>query len=133
MIFVTGGAGYIGSHCVKMLSKQNDQIIVYDNLSRGHREMATGCRFIEGDLSETERISGILKEYGVETVIHFAASSLVGESEEIPHQYYRNNVANGISLLDAMLRSGVQQIVFSSSAAVYGEPSSIPLKEDHST
>ncbi len=133
MIFVTGGAGYIGSHCVKVLGERNYDVMIYDNLSRGHSEMVTCGRFIEGDLSETDRMTEIFKENGVDTVIHFAASSLVGESEDLPHQYYRNNVAHGISLLEAMLRAGVQQIVFSSSAAVYGEPSSVPLQEDHPT
>jgi UDP-glucose 4-epimerase len=133
MIFITGGAGYIGSHCVKILGEQKHDVIVYDNLSRGHCEMVTCGRFLRGDLSETDRITEIFKENGVDTVVHFAASSLVGESEEVPHQYYRNNVSGGISLLEAMLRSGVRKIVFSSSAAVYGEPATVPLEEDHPT
>lgn len=133
MIFVSGGAGYIGSHCVRKLSEATNDIIIYDNLSRGHRDMVACGRFIEGDLSETGRVASILKDNAVDTVIHFAASSLVGESEEIPHHYYKNNIGGGISLLDAMLQAGVRRIVFSSSAAVYGEPNSVPIEEDHPT
>jgi UDP-glucose 4-epimerase len=133
MIFVAGGAGYIGSHCVKTLGDWNRSVLVYDNLSRGHRDMAGSGSFIEGDLSETNRLTSIFKENSVDTVVHFAASSLVGESESVPHLYYRNNVANGISLLDAMLKAGVGKIVFSSSAAVYGEPCSVPIDEGHPT
>lgn len=133
MIFVTGGAGYIGSHCVRKLSEVTDDIIVFDNLSRGHRDMVACGRFIEGDLSETDRVASILKDNRVETVIHFAACSLVGESEESPHLYYKNNIGGGISLLDAMLQAGVRRIVFSSSAAVYGEPVAVPIEENHPT
>jgi len=133
MIFVTGGAGYIGSHCAKMLHEQGHEVIIYDNLSRGHRELVPFGLFIQGDLAETDRMASLFKEYGVDTVVHFAASSLVGESEAVPHQYYRNNLAFGLNLLDAMLQAGVRQIVFSSSAAVYGEPASIPLEEEHPT
>lgn len=133
MIFVSGGAGYIGSHCVRKLSEQTDEIIIYDNLSRGHRDMVACGRVIEGDLSETDRVAAVLKDNRVDTVFHFAASSLVGESEEVPHLYYKNNIGGGLSLLDAMLQAGVRQIVFSSSAAVYGEPKTVPMEEDHPT
>lgn len=133
MIFVTGGAGYIGSHVVKLLGEKGCDIIVYDNLSRGHREMVTSGEFIVGDISDKDRLLKIFRDHDVDTVIHFAADSLVGESEEDPHRYYSNNVAGGISLLGAMLEAGVKKIVFSSSAAVYGEPERAPIEEDHPT
>lgn len=131
MIVVTGGAGYIGSHMVRLLGEMGLDSITFDNLSRGHREMVTSGTFIEGDLSETSRLVQIFKEHRVKAVFHFAADSLVGESEEDPRRYYLNNVAKGIQLLDAMLEAGVSKIVFSSSAAVYGEPLRIPIDEDH--
>jgi len=132
MILVTGGAGYIGSHMVKLLGERGRDSITFDNLSRGHREMVTSGKFIEGDLSDKDLLVDICRGYDVKAVCHFAADSLVGESEEDPRRYYRNNVANGIHLLDAMLEAGVGEIVFSSSAAVYGEPVRIPMGEDHS-
>ena len=133
MILVTGGAGYIGSHVVKRLGERGYDLVVYDDLSQGHREMVTCGRFIQGDLSETSRLAHLLKDHGVTGVIHFAAHCLVGESEEDPRKYYFNNVVNSIYLLDAMLEAGVQRIVFSSSAAVYGEPLRVPIEEDHPT
>jgi len=133
MILVTGGAGYIGSHVVKRLGERGYDLAVYDNLSKGHREMVTYGRLVQGDLSEASRIAGLIQEHGVTAVIHFAAHCLVGESEEDPHKYYLNNVVNTIHLLDAMLKTGVRRIVFSSSAAVYGEPLGVPIDEDHPT
>jgi UDP-glucose 4-epimerase len=131
MIFITGGAGYIGSHTVKMLGEKGYDCITFDNLSRGHREMVTSGKFIEGDLSDRSLLSEIFRQYTVDAVLHFAADSLVGESEENPRRYYLNNVAKGICLLDAMLEAGVKKIVFSSSAAVYGQPLRVPIDEDH--
>ncbi len=133
MILVTGGAGYIGSHVVKLLSLYGHETVVFDNLSRGHREMVTTGDFIHGDLSNKESLINLMREKKIDSVIHFAASSLVGESEEVPHQYYENNLSNGINLLGAMLETGVKKIVFSSSAAVYGNPVHIPINEDHPT
>jgi len=133
MILVTGGAGYIGSHLVKLLGEKGINSITLDNLSRGHREMVTWGKFVEGDLSDRDLVIDILRAYDVKAVFHFAAHSLVGESEENPRIYYRNNVAGGIQLLDAMLEAGVKTIVFSSSAAVYGEPLRVPIDEDHPT
>jgi len=131
MILVTGGAGYIGSHMVKLLGEKGRDSITFDNLSKGHREMVTSGKFIEGDLSDKDLLVDIFRGYDVRAVFHFASDALVGESEENPRRYYRNNVANGIHLLDAMLEAGVKRIVFSSSAAVYGEPVRIPMDEDH--
>jgi UDP-glucose 4-epimerase len=133
MILVTGGAGYIGSHVVKLLSRYGHDTVVFDNLSRGHRDMVSTGEFIEGDLSNKDVLVKIMRERDIDSVIHFAASSLVGESEEDPHLYYRNNLSNGINLLGAMLDTGVKKIVFSSSAAVYGNPFHVPIEEDHPT
>lgn len=133
MILVAGGAGYIGSHVVKRLGERGYDLLVYDNLSQGHREMVTRGRLIQGDLSETDRLEELFREHGVTAVMHFAAHCLVGESEIDPHKYYLNNVVNTLGLLDAMLKAGVRRIVFSSSAAVYGEPLGVPIEEDHPT
>jgi len=131
-ILVTGGAGYIGCHTIKVLKESNYEILVYDNLIRGHREAIKGYNFIEGDIAETDRISQILTEQNVDAVMHFAAHSQVGESVEKPDLYYHNNVAGGISLLNALVKAGLKYFIFSSSAAVYGEPEQIPIKESHS-
>lgn len=131
MILVTGGAGYIGSHTVKVLHERGYDTVTFDNLSRGHREAVKWGKFIEGDLSDTGLLAEIFRNYGVTAVLHFAAHSLVGESEEDPRRYYMNNVVNGIRMLDAMLAAGVRKIVFSSSAAVYGEPLRLPIDEGH--
>jgi len=133
MIFMTGGAGYIGSHTIKMLGYNGYKMIAYDNLSQGRREMVNGCELIEGDLSDKKRLVQIFKDYSISTVFHFAASNLIGESEENPHKYYENNVMNSINLVGAMLDAGVKNIVYSSSAAVYGEPVRIPIEENHPT
>ena len=133
MILVTGGAGYIGAHVVKLLSRSGFETVVYDNLSRGHREMVSAGEFVQGELSDKNQLLEVMRDRKIDSVIHFAASSLVGESEEDPHRYYQNNIMNGINLLGAMLEAGVRKIVFSSSAAVYGDPVEVPIREDHPT
>jgi len=133
MILVTGGAGYIGAHVVKLLSRAGFETVVYDNLSRGHREMVSAGEFVRGELSDKNQLLEVMRDRKIDSVIHFAASSLVGESEEDPHRYYQNNIMNGINLLGAMLEAGVGKIVFSSSAAVYGDPVEVPIREDHPT
>lgn len=132
-ILVTGGAGYIGSHVLKALSKAGHQVITLDNLQKGHRKAVTVGKFIKGDLADSKLLDQIMKENQIEGVIHLAADSLVGESMEKPGKYYKNNFANGINLLEAMVQNNVQNIVFSSTAAVYGEPAEIPIKEDNQT
>jgi UDP-glucose 4-epimerase len=133
-IFVTGGAGYIGSVVVEQLVHHGHEVVVYDNLSRGHRNaVVPPARFVLGDLAERDKLGRILVEHQIEAVIHLAASSLVGESVTDPHAYYRNNVVNGITLLDAMLSAGVKRIVYSSTCAVYGVPATIPITEDTPT
>ena len=129
-ILVTGGAGYIGSVVVDELLKDGHDVVVLDNLSKGHRDAVNErARFVEGDLSNRELIVETMDGHGTEAVIHMAASSLVGESVQFPEKYRENNVVNGRVLLDAMHSTGVKKIVFSSTAAVYGEPERQPIVE----
>jgi UDP-glucose-4-epimerase GalE len=130
-VLVTGGAGYIGSHTAKQLSQAGFEPVVFDNLSLGHRSSVRWGPFIEGDLENRELLCRTMAQYSVEAVIHFAARAYVGESMQVPRQYFRNNVAGTLTLLDAMLDSGVTQMIFSSSCAVYGEPLHLPISEDH--
>ncbi len=129
MILVTGGAGYIGSHVVLELNKTGKEVIVLDNLSRGHKELAFGDVFEEGDLQNFSFIDTVFKKYNIEAVVHFAASSLVGESMTSPEDYYYNNLFGSLNLLRAMRINDVNRIVFSSTAAVYGEPEHVPVSE----
>lgn len=130
-ILVTGGAGYIGSVVIELLLEAGHTPIIYDNLSKGHREaVLPGSVLVVGDLADTRKLEECLRSHEVEAVIHMAASSLVGESMAVPSKYFRNNTVIGIELLDAMLACGVNRIVFSSTAAVYGEPETTPIKED---
>lgn len=129
-VFVTGGAGYIGSVVTEQLVDDGHEVVVYDNLTKGHRgAVVEGAKFVEGDLLDADRLRQTLSEHRVEAVIHMAASSLVGESVEAPAKYYHNNVVAGLVLLDAMRDCGVSKIVFSSTAATYGEPESQPIYE----
>lgn len=132
-ILITGGAGYIGSHTVKELVKAKHNAIVLDNLSKGHREAVLTAKFVHGDTGNKKLLAKLLVSEKIETVIHFAASSLVGESMTKPAEYYRNNLVNGLSILDAMCEAKVKNLVFSSTAAVYGEPVEIPILEDNPT
>jgi UDP-glucose 4-epimerase len=130
-ILVTGGAGYIGSHTVKELLRQGHQPIVYDNLQTGHPEAVKNAPLIEGDLSDHHKLKETFQSYPIEAVIHFAADSLVGESVLKPEKYFNNNVKNSLRLIEMMDEFKINKIVFSSSAAVYGEPKSIPIPEEH--
>jgi UDP-glucose 4-epimerase len=130
-ILVVGGAGYIGSHMVKELITQNYDVIILDNLSTGHRRLVTGGRFIHGDLGDTTMMDRLFSEHRIDAVMHFAAFSLVGESVQLPLKYYQNNVAGTIALIEAMIRHDVLRFVFSSTAAVYGEPETTPIPETH--
>ncbi|HKL94298.1 MAG TPA: UDP-glucose 4-epimerase GalE [Clostridia bacterium] len=120
MILVTGGAGYIGSHTVRELKDRGQDVVVYDNLSTGHIEAINGVNFVKGDLFDVELLRETFRKYNVDAVIHFAAYSLVGESMVNPLKYYRNNVSGTLSLLEAMVAENVKFLVFSSSAATYG-------------
>ncbi len=129
-VLVTGGAGYIGSVVVEGLLTDGHSVVVYDNLAKGHRQsVPANIPFIESDLVDRERLIEAFREHEIEAVIHMAADSLVGESVQNPAKYYRNNVDAGLSLLDAMREAGVKRLVFSSTAAVYGEPEKQPIEE----
>ena len=130
-ILIVGGAGYIGSHMVKDLLAAGYPVVTLDNLSRGHRSLLPGGEFVEGDMGDPDVLDGVFRQYPVKAVMHFAAHSQVGESVQHPMMYYRNNVANTITLLEAMQRAGVRHFIFSSSAAVYGEPERTPIDEEH--
>ncbi len=129
-IFVTGGAGYIGSICVEELLNAGHKVIVFDNLTEGHRDAVDErAIFIEGDLANPYTIQAALEKHRPDAVMHFAASALVAESMQNPSKYFRNNVANGINLLDGMVQAGVKKIIFSSTCATYGIPEKIPMDE----
>lgn len=132
-ILITGGAGYIGSHTVKELVKTGHQVTVLDNLSKGWRAAVTNARLVEGELANQRLLCELLQAEKINAVMHFAASSLVGESMQCPADYYANNVTGSLILLEAMREVGVPYFVFSSTAAVYGEPVEIPIPEDHPT
>lgn len=129
-ILVTGGAGYIGSHTVKELMKYSTKAIVYDSLVKGHQEAVSGVPLVVGDILDEQILDKAFKEFNIDAVIHFAAYSLVGESMADPQQYYHNNICGTLNLLKVMLKNKVNRIVFSSTAAVYGEPTEIPISED---
>lgn len=130
-ILVTGGAGYIGSHIVKELIKNGYEPLVFDNLQSGHRKAVRDAIFIHGDLSDSETLKRLFEKRDISAVMHLAADCLVGESIENPWKYYKNNVINSIKLLEVIESFNVKNFVFSSSAAVYGEPKEIPISEDH--
>jgi len=130
-ILVVGGAGYIGSHMVKDLLDADYDVITLDDLSTGHLELLPGGEFIEGSLGDTVLLDKLFSTHKISAVMHFAAFSLVGESVEKPLKYYRNNMAATTELLDSMIRHKVKRFIFSSTAAVYGEPVEIPITESH--
>jgi len=133
-VLVTGGAGYIGSVVTEELVNDGHEVVVYDNLSKGHRgAVVEGAVFGEGDLLDADKLRQTLKEHRTDAVIHMAAFSLVGESVEKPAKYFHNNVTAGFALLDAMHDCDVRRIVFSSTAATYGEPESQPIFESAQT
>ncbi len=130
-VFVTGGAGYIGSNCVEELLNAGHNVTVFDNLSEGHRSAVDPrAAFIQGELSDAPFIAESIRKAQAEAVIHFAAHALVGESMTNPSKYFRNNVASGLNLLDAAVGAGVKKFVFSSTCATYGPPDRIPMTED---
>lgn len=134
MILVCGGAGYIGSHAVYRLIEKGERVAVVDNLQTGHRKAVhPEAIFYEGDIRDRHFLSNVFQNHEIDTVIHFAAHSLVGESVKQPLAYYNNNVYGTEVLLDVMNEYGVKQIVFSSTAAVYGEPKQIPIQEADET
>ncbi|HET9531935.1 MAG TPA: UDP-glucose 4-epimerase GalE [Blastocatellia bacterium] len=133
-VLVTGGAGYIGSVVSEELLGDGHEVVLYDNLSKGHEgAVQEGAHFVRADLMNVTHLKDTLRDFEVEAVIHMAAHSLVGESVVDPAKYYRNNVAAGLLLLDAMRETGVRKMVFSSTAAVYGEPQKQPIEETDQT
>lgn len=128
-VLVTGGAGYIGSHAVAALQERGEEIVVVDNLQQGHKEALLGGKLYVGDLRDSDFLDTVFKENEIDSVIHFAANSLVGESMKLPGKYYHNNVYGTLCLLEKMNEYGVKRIVFSSTAATYGEPENVPIDE----
>ncbi len=130
---IVGGAGYIGSHVVRALLASGHEVLVLDNLEKGHRQAVHGCEFFQGDLGDRDLLGRIFSRHGVDCVMHFAAYALVGESVEQPLDYYDNNTGRTTRLLQAMVDHGVGRFIFSSTAATYGEPGRIPIMEDYPT
>jgi UDP-glucose-4-epimerase GalE len=132
-VLVTGGAGYIGSHSVKALRLAGHDVVVFDNLSAGHRCATLGAPLVLGDIRDVDAVRRALRESGATAVMHFAARLVVSESVHDPAGYYLNNVTGTLATLEAMAAEGCRQFVFSSTCAVYGEPTSVPLTESHPT
>ena len=130
-ILVCGGAGYIGSHTVKSLLREEFEVVVFDNFSSGKEELVIGGEVIRGDLDDKEPIRRVFSTRQIEAVLHFASLIQVSESFLNPQRYYTHNLSTSLNLLEAMLEAGVKKIIFSSSAAVYGAPLEIPIKESH--
>jgi UDP-arabinose 4-epimerase len=128
IVLVIGGAGYIGSHTARELKRLGHTSLIYDNLSTGHEFLATGFEFVKGDILDQSKLLPLLDR--VDAIMHFAAHAYVGESVTNPRKYFRNNVEGGLSLLNAAVDAGVKKIIFSSTCAVYGEPSGIPISEN---
>ena len=128
-VLVTGGAGYIGSHASKVLSLAGHRPVVFDNLSRGHREAVRWGPLVEGELADRERLVAAIREHRISAVMHFAAFAYVGESVADPALYYRNNLSGTLALLEAMRETGLDKIVFSSTCATYGMPEVVPIPE----
>ena len=126
-VLVIGGAGYIGSHAAHVLRRKGYEVIIYDNLSTGHRRLAEGFELIVGDIADKEKVSNVLRR--CDSVMFFAAHAYVGESVENPRKYFHNNVTSAISLLDSVVDSRVRKFIFSSTCAVYGNPVKVPITE----
>lgn len=129
-ILVVGGAGYIGSICSELLLDEGHNVAIFDNLTEGHRRAVDPrAQFVEGDLQHRQSISAALSKQKPDAVMHFAANALVGESMQNPSKYFRNNVANGLNLLDAMITANVRRLIFSSTCAIFGPPDRLPIDE----
>jgi UDP-glucose-4-epimerase GalE len=129
-VLVTGGAGYIGSHAAKALHTRGDRVVIYDNFSQGHREAGKRTTVVEGDIQDTATLVATIEAHGIDAVMHFAAWLSVGDSVKDPAGYYRNNVVGALSVLNAMVATGVQHLVFSSTCAIFGTPETTPIHED---
>jgi UDP-glucose 4-epimerase len=129
-IFVVGGAGYIGSVCAELLLNEGHEVSIFDNLTEGHRRAVDSrAEFFQGELADRARIEAALSSARPDAVMHFAANALVGESMRDPSKYFRNNICNGLNLLDAMIATPVHRIVFSSTCAIFGLPERLPIEE----
>jgi UDP-glucose-4-epimerase GalE len=128
-VLVVGGAGYIGSHAARVLQRKGYDVIIYDNLSTGHRELAEGFELIVGDISDSAKLAAVLRR--CDSVMHFAAHAYVGESVQDPRKYFRNNVVGALALLDSVMDSRVRKFIFSSTCAVYGNPVKVPITESN--
>ncbi|HAH88286.1 MAG TPA: UDP-glucose 4-epimerase GalE [Armatimonadetes bacterium] len=131
MILVTGGAGYIGSHTVKALLLEGRDVVVFDSLELGHRDAVLGGELVEGNLLDKDAVDAVFNKYSIDAVVHFAAYASVGDSMVSPDKYFTNNIEGGLNLVNAMREHGVGRIIFSSSAATYGEPMGVPIDESH--
>lgn len=130
-VLVTGGAGYVGSHTVKLLRERGIPCVILDNLVHGHREFACGAPLIEADVGDAAALDALFARQRIAAVMHFAAYAYVGESVGAPLKYFRNNVAATVTLLDRMVSAGIHRFIFSSSCATYGIPNQVPIAEDH--
>src|ERR1700741_4878427 len=129
-VLVVGGAGYIGSVCAELLLNEGHSVSIFDNLSEGHRAaLDPRAEFFEGDLQDRQSIENALAKQKPDAVMHFAANALVGESMQNPSKYFRNNISNGLNLLDAMVAADVRRLVFSSTCAIFGPPDRVPIDE----
>ena len=129
-ILVTGGAGYIGSHATRLLQKLGHEVLVYDNLSTGRESAVKDCELVTADLADRQALKEVFENHDIGAVMHFAASTQVEESVKNPAKYFRNNVVNGLNLLDTMVEYGVDKLIFSSTCAVYGSPQKLPVDEN---
>lgn len=130
-VIICGGAGYIGSHLAHIMQEEGHCVIVYDNFSRGHRQAVAGLSWVLGDIGEEARLTQLMEEEQIQCIFHLAAESIVGESVHNPQQYFRTNVEKSLRLLAAAKKANVPYFIFSSTAAVYGEPREIPITERH--
>jgi UDP-glucose 4-epimerase len=130
-VLVVGGAGYIGSHMVQVLLDAGHRAVTFDSLVTGYRDAVPGGVFLHGDLADAAALDRALREHAIEAVMHFASYIQVGESVRVPGKYYHNNLCNTLALLDAMVRAGVRRFIFSSTAAIFGEPQYSPIDEAH--
>ncbi len=130
-VLIVGGAGYIGSHMVKLLLDAGHDVIILDNLESGHTDAVLGGTLVRGDVADVVLLDDVFKEHRFDGVMHFASHIQVGESVRLPGKYYRNNLANTLTLLDAMVRHHVERFIFSSTAAIFGEPRYVPIDEAH--
>ena len=129
-ILVTGGAGYVGSACLRHVAAQGHQVMAYDNLVQGHAASVGSLPLVVGDIADTARLTAVMREFGAEAVMHFAAATYVGESVENPDYHYRNNIGGTLSLLTAMREAGINRMLFSSTCATYGMTASATMSED---